>query len=63
MLPSLWRRLTALGPSSSDELALARYYRDEGLQVELESLRYRGARAIPVEHERMLYAARSYFAA
>lgn len=63
MLPSLWLRLRSLGPKSPDEQALARYFRDEGLQAELESLRHRGAGAIPVEHERMLYAARSYFAA
>ena len=63
MLPSLWLRLTSSGPKSPDKLALARYYRDEGLHAEFESLRYQGGGAIPVDHERMLYAARSYFAA
>jgi hypothetical protein len=63
MLPSLWLSLTAGAPSSADEQALARYYRAEGLQVELEALRYRGTAAIPMEHERVLYAAHSYLAA
>lgn len=63
MLQSLWLRLTSSGPKSSDEQALACYYRDEGLQAELETLRHRGAGAIPVEHEKMLYIARSYFSA
>ena len=63
MLPSLWLRLASTGPASPDESALARYYRDEGLHAELESLRNRGSGAIPMDHERMLYVARSYFAA
>ena len=63
MLPSLWLRLTSSGPKSSDELALARYFRDEGLHAELEQLRSLDAGAIPAGHERVLYAARSYFAA
>ena len=63
MLPSLWLRLTSSGPKSSDERALACYYRDEGLHVELESLRSQDAGAIPVGHVRILHAAHSYFAA
>ena len=62
MLPSLWLRFTSSGPKSPDKLALARYFRDEGLHAELESLRSQGGGAIPMDHERMLYAARSYFA-
>lgn len=63
MLPSLWLRLTSSGPRPPDKLALARYYRDEGLHAELEGLRSQGGGAIPLDHERMLYVARSYFAA
>ena len=62
MLKSLWLRLTSPSPSVSEERALARYFRDEGLHVELEALRAQGA-GTPAGHERMLYVARSYFAA
>ena len=62
MLRFLWRRLLSSGPASSEELALARYFRDEGLHTELESHLARNAGAAS-GHERMLYAAHSYFAA
>jgi len=61
MLRSLWLRLTSSGPSPVDERALARYYRDEGLHAELASHLGRNP-GTHNEQERMLYAARSYFA-
>jgi hypothetical protein len=65
MLKSLWLRLTSPRPTPSDERALARYFRDEGLHVELAALvaRDAGAAGSPSGHERILYAAHSYFAA
>ena len=62
MLKSLWLRLTSPSPSVADERALARYFRDEGLHAELAALRARSADS-PIDHERNLYTARSYFAA
>lgn len=62
MLKSLWLRLSPSSPSVSEERALARYFRDEGLHTELAALRAQGGDA-PIDHERNLYAARSYFAA
>lgn len=62
MLKSLWLRLSPSSPSATEEQALARYFRDEGLHTELAALRAQGADA-PIDHERNLYAARSYFAA
>ena len=62
MLKSLWLRLSPSSPSASEERALARYFRDEGLHVELAALRAQSA-DYPIDHERNLYAARSYFAA
>ena len=61
MLKSPWLRLPS-GPSGTEERALARYFRDEGLHTELEELRARSDAAYP-GIERVLYAARSYFAA
>ena len=63
MLRSLWLRFASSGLGSSNELALARYYRDEGLHAELESLRSGARGAMLAGHERILYAAHSYFAA
>ena len=62
MLKSLWLRLPSPGPGETEERALARYFRDEGLHAELQTLRTQdsGARA---EYERTLYSAHSYFAA
>ena len=62
MLKSPWLRLLPSSPSASEERALARYFRDEGLHTELEALRARNASAEP-GIERTLYAAHSYFAA
>ncbi len=66
MLPSLWLRLTSSGPTPSDERALARYFRDEGLHAELASqlaqLNELHAGS-PAGLERTLYAAHSYFIA
>ena len=45
----------------AEERALARYYRDEGLHAELASHLTRNGGAT-VGHEKMLYAAHSYFA-
>jgi hypothetical protein len=61
MLKSLWLRLSLSGTSATEERALARYFRDEGLHAELAShlVREPGSHN---EQERMLYAARSYFA-
>ena len=61
MLRSLWLRFTSSGPAPADERALARYYRDEGLHAELASHLARDV-GHNIEQERMLYAARSYFA-
>ena len=61
MLRSLWRRFTSSGPAPADERALARYYRDEGLHAELEAYRARDF-GHASGNERILYAARSYFA-
>jgi hypothetical protein len=66
MLPSLWLRLTSSGPKPSDERALARYFRDEGLHVELASQLAQSHElraASPTGLERTLYAAHSYFLA
>jgi hypothetical protein len=66
MLKSLWLRLAPSGPTPSEERALARYFRDEGLHAELASYLAQSdvMRAGALHgHERMLYAARSYFAA
>jgi hypothetical protein len=62
MLKSLWLRLPSPGPSASEEQALARYFHDEGLHAELETLRAQreGAHS---GYERILHAARSYFPA
>jgi hypothetical protein len=54
--------LSPSGPAPADERALARYYRDEGLHAELELERARDF-GFPSGNERILYAARSYFAA
>ena len=66
MLRSLWLRLTSSGPTPSDERALARYFRDEGLHAELASqlaqLNELHAGS-PAGLERTLYAAHSYFIA
>jgi hypothetical protein len=61
MLRSLWLRLTSSGLAPADERALARYYRDEGLHAELASHQAQNSDNHPGQ-ERMLYAARSYFA-
>jgi hypothetical protein len=65
MLKSLWRRFSPSNPLGSlgaaEDRALARYFRDEGLHADLERLD--APRAHDAELERMLYAARSYFAA
>jgi hypothetical protein len=47
---------------SSEGLALARYFRDEGLHAELASFLASEACAAS-GHERILHAAHSYFAA
>ena len=60
MLKSPWLKLPS-GPSASEERALARYFRDEGLHAELAALRARNEAAQP-GIERILNAARSYFA-
>jgi hypothetical protein len=62
MLKSLWHRLASSRPTPADERALARYFRDEGLHAELASFVASDARALS-GHERILYAAHSYFAA
>lgn len=62
MLKSLWLRLPSPGPGDTEERALARYFRDEGLHAELEWLRARNGEQ-KSDIERTLYAARSYFAA
>ena len=62
MLRSLWLRLTSSGPKPSEERALARYFRDEGLHTELASHLARHADSGSI-HERIFYAAHSYFAA
>jgi hypothetical protein len=61
MLQSLWLRLTSSGPKSSEDWALARYYRDEGLHAELA---LHVARDVDNQFKRdgALYAAHSYFA-
>ena len=62
MLPSPWLRLAPSGPLSSEGLALARYFRDEGLYAELASFLASEARASS-GYERILHVAHSYFAA
>ena len=62
MLKSLWLRLASPGPSATEERALARYFRDEGLHAELEWLRAQDGSARSA-YERALYTAHSYFAA
>ena len=62
MLRCLWLRLTSSGPTPADERALARYFRDEGLHAEL-ALHLAHEAGAASGHERILYAARSYFAA
>ncbi len=62
MLQSLWLRLTSSGPKSSEERALARYYRDEGLHAEL-ALHLARDTGTPAGYERTLVAAHSYFTA
>ena len=62
MLPSPWLRLAPSGPLSSEGLALARYFRDEGLHAELVSFLASEARASS-GYERILHVAHSYFAA
>jgi hypothetical protein len=62
MLKSLWLRLPSPGPSATEERALARYLRDEGLHAELQRLRARNGEQ-HADMERTLYAARSYFSA
>lgn len=56
MLKSLWLKLASSGPSASEERALARYFRDEGLHAELDALRAR-SEASQSGFERMLYRA------
>jgi hypothetical protein len=58
MLKSLWLRLLP----STEERALARYFRDEGLHAELQGLRAQDESAGST-YERALYNAHSYFAA
>jgi hypothetical protein len=62
MLKFPWLRLLPSGPGLTEDRALARYFRDEGLHAELEALHAQEAAARPA-FERTLYAARSYFAA
>jgi hypothetical protein len=62
MLKSLWLRLPSPGPSATEERALARYFRDEGLHAEFQTLRTQESSARS-EYERALYSAHSYFAA
>jgi len=62
MLRSLWLRLTSSGPSPEAERDLARYYRDEGLHADLAAQLAREV-SNSSGQERILYAARSYFAA
>lgn len=62
MLKSLWLRLVRGGPVTSDERALARYFRIEGMHAELDLLQARGG-AGDTAFERTLYRTHSYFAA
>ena len=62
MLKSLWRRLPPSSLDATEDRALARYFRDEGLHADLERLRARHPCAQP-EIERIENAARLYFAA
>jgi hypothetical protein len=62
MLKFLWLRLPSPGPGATDERALARYFRDEGLHAELEGLRPRDE-SERSSYGRALYNAHSYFAA
>jgi hypothetical protein len=62
MLKSPWLRLLPSGPSPTEERALARYFRDEGLHAELQGLRAYDESASST-YERALYSAQSYFAA
>ena len=62
MLKFPWLRLSSPGPSATDDRALARYFRDEGLHAELEGLRARDESARS-SYERVLYNAHSYSAA
>ena len=62
MLKSLWLRLPSAGPGETEERALARYFRDEGMHAELQALRTQGG-SERADYERTLYSAHSYFAA
>jgi hypothetical protein len=58
----LFRWLRPCGVGFVDDLALERYYRHEGMREELESHLLRAGDTVPSTNERILYAARSYFA-
>jgi hypothetical protein len=62
MLKSLWLRFLPSSHSLTEERALARYFRDEGLHAELQGLRAQDESARST-YERALYNAHSYFAA
>jgi hypothetical protein len=62
MLKSLWRRLSGFGRDATDERALARYFRDEGLHAELAA-RHAWRAGSQSRYERLTHATRAHLAA